>query len=62
MNTYLPRLQIVTDDVGRTVSGEGIGQIANISRSFGHHDRDIIGATTKYIVYALKGFRPSFVC
>lgn len=55
MNPHLPRLQNVTDDTGRIVSGEGIGQIANISRTFGHHDRDIIGATTKYIVYALKG-------
>jgi hypothetical protein len=59
MNPHLPRLQNVTDDTGRIVAGEGIGQIANISRTFGHHDRDIIGATTKYIVYALKGVPPS---
>ena len=58
MNAHIPRLQTVTDDTGRTVSGEGIEQIANISRTFGHHDRDIIGATTKYIVYALKGSHP----
>jgi len=55
MNAQIPRLQTTTDVSGRTFSGEGIEQIANISRTFGPHDRDIIGATTKYIVYALKG-------
>lgn len=54
-HAHMPRLQTITDDNGNTYTGEGIEQIANISRAFGHHDRDVIGATTKYIVYALKG-------
>jgi hypothetical protein len=55
MNPDLPRLQVTTDKSGRTILGEGVGQIANLARTFGQHDRDIIGATAKYIVYALKG-------
>jgi hypothetical protein len=55
MKPYLPRLQVATDDTGRTMLGEGVQQIANLARSFGQHDREIIGATVKYIVYALKG-------
>ena len=55
MKPNIPRLQTTTDSAGRSFPGEGIGQIANLSRTFGLHDRDIIGATTKYIVYALKG-------
>ena len=52
----IPRLQITTDASGRaTFVGEGIEHIANLSRSFGAYDRHIIGATSKYIVYALKG-------
>jgi len=52
----IPRLQIRADDKGKaTFVGEGIGHIANLSRSFGAYDRHIIGATSKYIVYALKG-------
>jgi hypothetical protein len=52
----LPRLQIKTDSAGRTFVGDGIEQIANLARTFGVYDREIIGATSKYIVYALKGF------
>jgi len=55
MRVLIPRLQITTDPSGRTFPGDGIEQIANLTRTFGLHDRDIIGATTKYIVYALKG-------
>ena len=55
MRVLIPRLQITTDPSGRTFLGDGIEQIANIARTFGLYDRDIIGATTKYIVYALKG-------
>jgi hypothetical protein len=55
MKPDIPRLQITTDSAGRSFPGEGIEQIANLARTFGLHDRDIIGATTKYIVYALKG-------
>lgn len=59
MKPQIPRLQIVTDSTGRSFPGEGILQIAIISRTFGANERDIIGATTKYIVYALKGSLPS---
>jgi hypothetical protein len=59
MKYQIPRLQINTDPSGRTFPGEGIEQIANLVRSFGHHDRDIISATAKYIVYALKGAHPT---
>jgi len=55
MGVLVPGLQILTDVGGRTIPGDRIRQIANLQRTFGHHDRDIIGATTKYIVYALKG-------
>lgn len=55
MKPHLPRLQIRTDSNGRTFTGEGIEQIANLARTFGVYDREIIGATSKYIVYALKG-------
>jgi hypothetical protein len=55
MKCQIPRLQINTDPSGRTFTGEGIEQIANLVRSFGHYDRDIISATSKYIVHALKG-------
>jgi hypothetical protein len=55
MNPDLPRLQVTKDKSGRTLVGEGVEQIANLARTFGQHDRDIIGATAKYIVYALKG-------
>jgi hypothetical protein len=51
----LPRLQIKIDSAGRTFVGDGIEQIANLARTFGVYDREIIGATSKYIVYALKG-------
>ena len=60
MKPDIPRLQITTDSSECTFSGEGIGQIANIARTFGLYDRDIIGATTKYIVYALKGMASDF--
>jgi hypothetical protein len=60
MKPDLPRLQITTDSSECTFAGEGIGQIANIARTFGLYDRDIIGATTKYIVYALKGIASDF--
>ena len=59
MNPDIPRLQITTDSASRSFPGEGIEQIANLTRTFGLHDRDIIGATTKYIVYALKGVSSS---
>lgn len=55
MKPHIPRLQIKTDDEGHTFPGDGIGHIANLSRTFDLYDRDIIGATTNYIVYALKG-------
>ena len=55
MRVLIPRLQIITDASGRTFPGDRIRQIANLARAFGLHDCDIIGATTKYIVYALKG-------
>jgi len=55
MNPSIPRLQISTDETGQTVLGEGILQIANIHRSFSPYERDVIGASTNYIVYALKG-------
>jgi len=55
MKPDLPRLQIGTDSSGRTFSGDGIEQIANLARTFGVYEREIIGATNKYIVYALKG-------
>ena len=55
MKPDIPRLQNRTDPTGRTFPGDGIRQIAHLARSFGLYDRDIIGATTKYIVYALKG-------
>jgi hypothetical protein len=55
MKTDIPRLQITTDSSGRAFPGEGIEQIANLARAFGVYDREIISATTKYIVYALKG-------
>ena len=51
----IPRLQITTDAEGRTCMGEGIEQIANLQRTFSVFDRDVISATIKYIVYALKG-------
>jgi hypothetical protein len=56
MKSHIPRLQFNSDASGHTFPGEGIEQIANLARSFGHYDRDVIGATTKYIVYALKGY------
>jgi hypothetical protein len=55
MKPDLPRLQMKTDSSGRTFVGDGIEQIANLSRTFGVYDREILGATEKYIVYALKG-------
>jgi len=55
MAVLIPRLQITTDSSGRTFAGDGIEQIANIGRTFGLYDRNIIDATTNYIVYALKG-------
>lgn len=60
MKPDIPRLQITTDSSDRTFAGEGIEQIANLARTFGLYDRDIIGATTKYIVYALKGMASDF--
>jgi hypothetical protein len=59
MKPNVPRLQITTDSAGRSLPGDGIEQIANLARTFSLHDRDIIGATTKYIVYALKGMDSS---
>jgi len=56
LKPHIPRLQIRTDSTGQTFPGEGIEQIAALVRNFSVYDRDIIGATTKYIVYALKGF------
>jgi hypothetical protein len=56
MKSHIPRLQFNSDSSGRTFPGEGIEQIANLARSFDHCDRDVIGATSKYIVYALKGY------
>jgi hypothetical protein len=61
MKSQIPRLQINTDSGGRIFPGEGIEQIANLVRSFSHYDRDIISATAKYIVYALKGIHPTSV-
>lgn len=61
MKTDLPRLQIITDSSGRVFPGEGIEQIANLARTFSIYDREIIGATTDYIVYALKGM-PNINC
>jgi hypothetical protein len=61
MKSQIPRLQINTDPSGRTYPGEGIEQIANLVRPFGRYDRDIISATAKYIVYALKGAHPTAI-
>ena len=58
----IPRLQITTDAQGRTFMGEGIEQIANLQRTFSVFDRDAISATTKYIVYALKGMSLIVLC
>lgn len=56
VKSEIPRLQFNSDSSGRLFPGDGIEQIANLARSFGLYDRDVIGATTKYIVYALKGY------
>jgi len=56
MKPDLPRLQMGNDSNGRPFTGDGIEQIAILARTFGVYDREIIGATSKYIVYSLKGW------
>jgi hypothetical protein len=55
INSIIPNLQAVQNENEEVSLGDGIHLIANVARKFAAYDREMIGATTKYIAYALRG-------